>query len=265
MEKIRRLAQLYVKTSSPLYLACASFLDFLAVALRYGVNRYLVLLRLQQGSPEAESAVPMSFDNLRHQIYLRPGTDDVKTVINNIVREEWGKFSPGAEPKWMIDAGAYIGDTSAYFLSRFADLTVVALEPDSTTFKMTSKNLAPYGNRVMLRNCGLFSYDGTVRFKSGETAAAIDDDGQESIPVTTIPTLVACYGIDRIDILKIDIEGAEESVFAEHPEGWLALVDWLIIEFHSISGQQFISRVLQEHGFVLRQYRSVWYCHRAGV
>lgn len=240
----------------------ASVLDFIEITRRYGPARYVTLMRIRRDVTYGEPSVPMRFNNLLHPILIRPGTDDTKTIIDNIIREEWGNFSTSNDPIWMIDAGAYIGDTSAYFLSRFKNLNIVALEPDCLTFKYTDRNLAPYGPRVKLHNCGLYTHEGSVRFNSGETSSAITADGEIEIPVTTIPSLLAKYSIDRLDILKMDIEGAEESVFSSDVEAWLRYVDLLIIEFHSESGEALITRVLKENGFSMRRFRSVWYCCR---
>ena len=261
MELLRNIVRRVFATSSAPYQMLNRALDFIQISRKYGVARYAELMRIEGGSA-GELAVPMAFGNLLHPILIRPGTDDTKTVIDNIVREEWGNFVPNGDPKWMIDAGAYIGDTSAYFLSRFPGLNIVALEPDSLTFEFTRNNLGPYGSRVMLHNCGLYIHEGSVRFNSGQTSSAITTDGEMEIPVTTIPSLLAKYSIERLDILKMDIEGAEESIFPGDVEPWLSRVDLLIIEFHSEAGEALITRVLKQYGFSMRRYRSIWYCRK---
>jgi hypothetical protein len=47
----------------------------------------------------------------------------------------------------------------------------------------------------------------------------------------TVDTIMKEQGIDHVDILKIDIEGAEREVFRD-PSSWLRKVDALIIELH---------------------------------
>jgi predicted O-methyltransferase YrrM len=97
-------------------------------------------------------------------IFIRPGTPDVSTIINNVIREEYGHFSYAGDPQWMVDAGAYIGDTAAYFLSRFPRFRVIALEPNPPAFAMASQNLKPYGERVILMKKGLWVDDQNVLF-----------------------------------------------------------------------------------------------------
>jgi len=240
---------------------CAGAIDLSMVAAKCGLGTYLLLLKTGR-KDSGHAPFSISFKNLQHPIIIRPGTDDVRTVIDNIVREEWGNFTPEQEPKLMIDGGAYIGDSSAYFLSRFPGLKVIALEPDPVTFQTMVKNLEPYGPRAKSLNYGLYSHAGTVRFQAGQTGSSVMQNGETEIAVTTIGSVLESEAINRIDILKLDIEGSEEAIFAADPESWLEKVDWLIIEFHSDAGESAISAVLKKNGFTMRQFRSVWYCRR---
>jgi Methyltransferase FkbM domain len=47
----------------------------------------------------------------------------------------------------------------------------------------------------------------------------------------TIDMILQCYGIDRISLLKLDIEGAEPEVF-RNSSAWIDKVDSLIVELH---------------------------------
>jgi hypothetical protein len=43
--------------------------------------------------------------------------------------------------------------------------------------------------------------------------------------------ILADYGIEKIDLLKVDVEGAERRLFRDSPE-WLTRVRCIIVEFH---------------------------------
>jgi hypothetical protein len=47
----------------------------------------------------------------------------------------------------------------------------------------------------------------------------------------TVDTIMREHGIDHIDVLKVDIEGAEREVFRD-PSSWIDKVDTLIVELH---------------------------------
>jgi FkbM family methyltransferase len=258
MDNIRRALRTVVSPDSRIYRFGAAVVDLLSVIQTDGHKTWRILNKLEKGSLDAPPH-PVSLKNLTYPIFIRPGSQDVHTVINNVIRKEYDQARLTDSPKWMIDAGAYIGDTSAYFLSRFSELKVVALEPNPSAFHLAKQNLTPYGERSVLLQKGLYTTNGIALFSGDNTGASIGNTGIE-INCTTILSLMEQYSIPRIDILKMDIEGAEDAIFNSHPETWLNLVDMLIIEIHGIHLIPLISGILKEHGFSMQQYRSVWYC-----
>jgi FkbM family methyltransferase len=182
-------------------------------------------------------------------------------VINNIVREEYGQFPLKEQSPSMIDAGAYIGDTSAYFLSKYPDLEVVALEPDGDNHEMAQKNLAAYGSRVLLGNKALSSSPGTLLISGTHDGAFISSTGK-AVEATTVPDLMTLMGWQRLGILKMDIEGAEARVLDRTADRWLNRVDRLIIEPHGPLVETEVKQTLHRNGFAVKSYRSLWYCAR---
>lgn len=262
MEKLRRAVRGVVGYNSAVYRAAAGMQNFVSVAGSEGAATWATLRRLAIRRPGGDSTpVDVKLRKLAHPIRLRPATDDATTVISTVVREEYGQLELSREPKVMIDAGAYIGDTSAYFLSRFKGLRIIALEPSRTTWNCAAANLAPYGERVVLLNKGLAATAGRLRFSGENTAASLGSEGDE-IECTSVPDLMATYGLERIDILKMDIEGGETAIFKAAPERWLPRVDHVLIELHGPEAEQVVLGALRRAGFAIRQYRSVYYCSR---
>lgn len=259
MDIIRRAVRSLLGTDSRFYKAGATFLDFLSTTRKDGIRTWRTLKELTDGNQNNGSPRSVTLQSLRYPILIRPGTQDAETVIDNVIREEYGQFTPAKAPEWMIDAGAYIGDTTAYFLSRFPELKVVALEPNPPSYEMARQNLKLYGDRAILLRKGLFSTEQILCFAGGGTGASIANSGFE-IDCTTVLSLLERYSIPHVDILKMDIEGAEEAVFLSQPEAWLSRIDLLILEIHGPHIKSLVSRVLRENGFSMKQYRSIWYC-----
>ncbi|HRP63549.1 MAG TPA: FkbM family methyltransferase [Phycisphaerales bacterium] len=89
---------------------------------------------------------------------------------------------------------------------------------------------------------GLADYDGTARFTlpnpdwvsfrmAGETETSV------SCPVERLATLMQRLGHDRIDVLKMDIEGAEYPVVADILRSKISITQWLI-EYHHTRGNR---------------------------
>ncbi|MCX6250040.1 MAG: FkbM family methyltransferase [Bacteroidetes bacterium] len=258
METFRQVVRNILKPDSNVYKFGATALDFLSTMKTDGYKTWCTMEELRKGSRD-NPPQPVSLRKLEYPILIRPGTSDAHTIINNVVREEYGQVNPTTPPKWMIDAGAYTGDTTAYFLSRFPGLKIIALEPNPPSYKIAKMNLEPYGERAILLQKGLYVNDGVTFFSGDGTGASIDKAGFK-IDCTTVSSLMEQYSIPRIDILKMDIEGAEEAIFSSDPEKWLSSVNMLMIEIHGSHIIPLIARVLSENGFSMKQYRSIWYC-----
>jgi FkbM family methyltransferase len=258
METLRQIFRGILKPDSGLYKGAAVVMDFLSTMMTDGYKTWSELKGLGKGS-QNDPPRPVTFGNLAYPIFIRPGTQDAHTIINNVIRKEYDQVKLTTAPIWMIDAGAYIGDTTAYFLSRYPGLRIIALEPNPPSYEMAKQNLEPYGERAILLKKGLYITDGVTFFSGDSTGASIGKSGFE-IDCTTILSILERYSIPRIDILKMDIEGAEEAIFGSNPEKWLGRVGMLIIEIHGSHIKPMITSVLTDNGFSMKQYRSIWYC-----
>jgi FkbM family methyltransferase len=135
------------------------------------------------------------------------------------------------------------------------------LEPNPENFEMAASNLKPYGDRVNLLRKGLYISEIKQRFSGKSTGGSIAESGFE-IECTTIPTILDKYKIQYLDILKMDIEGAEEKIFSSLTENWINRVGLLIIEIHGSHVEKMILKVLKNYNFKVKRYRSVWYCEK---
>ena len=263
MEHLRRAVRSVIGYNSPIYRAASQLTNYASVVGTEGTATWRKQQQLssREGQAASSAAVPLKLSMLEHPILLRPGTEDASTVISTVLRAEYGQLQLAKEPRWMIDAGAYIGDTSAYFLSRFKQLKIIALEPSQPTYEAAKANLAPYGNRVELLNQGLAGKAGRLRFSGANTGASLSDDGNE-IDCTSVLELISRFKLDRIDILKMDIEGAEEGIFKTDVDTWLPHVDNVLIELHGPDCERVVLGALRDANFAIRQYRTVYYCSR---
>ncbi|OLO37173.1 hypothetical protein BTR23_13645 [Alkalihalophilus pseudofirmus] len=141
------------------------------------------------------------------------------------------------DPKWIIDGGAYVGYTSVYFANEFPNAQIIAVEPDGPNFQLLKKNVRPYQN-VVLEQSGLWNKDTYLQVKDvglGEWGMVVEELNKQepgAIKATTITSLINKYKINTIDILKLNIEGAEKELFSAGYEDWLNKVKILIIELH---------------------------------
>ncbi len=171
-------------------------------------------------------------------VSIRLPSSDVLTFWQVFVDQEYA-ISVRRPPRTIIDAGANIGLASIYFATRFPEARIVAIEPEKSNFEMLCRNVKPYRNivpvcaaiwnenkRISLVDPGL-GHSGFMTFDRADEGA-----GQplELIDAVTIARIMDDHGLEHVDILKMDVEGAESEVF-EDPF-WIGRVDSLIVELH---------------------------------
>ena len=260
IEQVRQAVRDVIGYDNLLYRFASKSSNYIAVSLKEGPMLAGQLRRLHQqaaGDPQA-----ISLRNLKYPIWLRPGTHDVPTIIDTVIREEYGHFNLDA-PLRIVDAGAYIGDVSAYFLSQYPGVHCIALEPNKENYEIAKKNLSPYGSRIRLLKKGLYSQETNLTFTGTGTGGGIGDADAadcQTIQTTTVSQILKEIPEGHIDLLKIDIEGAELEVFQSDLRDWLPKVKRIIVETHGPDITAFVHEVLRNHGWSFQLYRSVWYC-----
>lgn len=222
----------------------AAVLDRVVLAGRR-VSRYGRVFPLRQAARFAyrdfrgePSVVEVSWPGYRAPFELRAGTADVRTFCHVVAAD--GYRQPAvAPPRVVVDAGAHIGLASVWYANRYPDARVIALEPDTDNFDLLCRNTAAYPN-VTPVHAALWMSSGSVLLTDpdqGSWAFRVAGDhttaGERAavVPALCVDDLLDTYGIDRIDVFKIDIEGSEKAVF-EHSGTWIDRVDAIAIELH---------------------------------
>lgn len=176
-----------------------------------------------------------------HPLALRAGTSDIEVFYQIFVEQEYGVIDDCRDVGLVIDGGANVGYSSAYFLSAFPGCEVIAVEPDAENVDMLRRNLAPYGVRARVVASGLWSHRARLtmaesRFRDGAHWARqvreCRDDEPGGLDSVGIAELLRESGHERISILKLDIEGAETVLFSRGHEDWIDRVDHFVIELH---------------------------------
>lgn len=260
MEALRRFGRARFGASSAVYRHLSRFYSDAATLLTEGLTTWRRLRRMQTAPPSAPE--PVTFSRLQYPFLLRPGTNDIQTAINNFVREEYGAFDLPTAPQFIVDAGAYTGDTSAYFLSRYPAVRVLALEPAAVSFALARRNLEPYGPRVELLQIALAGREGTVLLSGDQTAAQIcaaKTRQSTNVQATTVTSVLARAPNARIDLLKMDIEGAEQDVFESGLERWAHRVTTIIVEPHGELIEQLMVDRMSRLGWHILRRRNL-YC-----
>jgi FkbM family methyltransferase len=179
-------------------------------------------------------------------------------IYQEVFEQEIYKFKTSSECPFIVDAGANIGLSVIYFKRLFPKSRILAFEPDADVFEVLSENVQAFGlGDVTLVKKALWNEDTRLEFRrEGADAGRISVgsyDGRETIHVLATRLDQYVRG-EKIDFLKVDIEGAETMVLADCAP-LLKSVDRIFVEYHSfVDKSQTLGEliaILQDAGFRL--------------
>jgi len=121
------------------------------------------------------------------------------------------RLADGADrPLTAIELGSFWAYYSLWFLDRFPDGRVVAMEPDPLNLELGKRNFELNGRT------GTF-VQGVIGPHPGETTDfASETDGRtHAVTQMSLETLMAEGGMDHVDLLLCDIQGGEQYFFTQ--------------------------------------------------
>jgi FkbM family methyltransferase len=177
----------------------------------------------------------------KHPFLLRIPSSDIPTYKQIFIKEDYN-FLVEKQPETIVDAGANIGLSSIYFANKYPDAKIIALEPEQSNFELLKRNVAPYSHiipvqaavwnkneEIHLIDPGLGKWGFMTEMKL--TTEKLPGKICHPVMAMTIDKIMKDYALAKIDILKIDIEGAEREVFSD-TSSWIEKIDSIIIELH---------------------------------
>ena len=178
----------------------------------------------------------------KHSFELRIPESDV-TLCHEILIDQYYDFEVANEPKVIIDAGANIGLAAIYFANKYPKSKIISIEPEASNYYLLKQNVAPYTNiipihaalwhqnkEIDLVNIGQAKWGFITEDK--QHSKSHTQDNYHTVQAITIDKIIEQYHLNQIDILKIDIEGAEKEVFSNTVE-WIEKVNSIVIELHN--------------------------------
>jgi FkbM family methyltransferase len=199
-----------------------------------GTRLWLSLLKEKLHRPSHVFSV--NVPQLKYPIFLRAHTSDIEVFCQIFVQQELD-YDINWAVKYIVDAGANIGLSSIFLANKYPGVTIDAIEVSESNIELLRKNIGFYSNINVVPK-GLWWRSANLRISnpSAEPWAYIveetTEDDAQAIPAIGIGELLGQRNIAQIDILKIDIEGAEAEVFGKSDTPWMSSVRCLMIELH---------------------------------
>jgi FkbM family methyltransferase len=191
--------------------------------------------------------------------YFRPG--QLRYLFEEIFINGVYRFQADNERPTIFDCGSNIGMSILFFKTLYCSARIVGFEPDPVTFARLKENIEKNAlSDVVVHQCALSDEEGQTDFFTS-------DDEEGSLVMSTLNERISGRKISvpsrrlssfitgPIDLLKMDIEGAEEQVLRELAASEkLRMIKQMHIEYHhhispGIDTLSSTLRLLEDEGF----------------
>ncbi|MDH5532933.1 MAG: FkbM family methyltransferase [Candidatus Pacebacteria bacterium] len=217
----------------------------------------------------------MEKTKLGNYIVYYENSEEYHSLKRDVFAENSYEFETDNPSPVIIDAGANIGLSVLYFKKMYPGSKIIAIEPIPGNYKLLDMNV--FENNIT----DVFTYPFAVSNKTNDielhtdaennwhsTASVVEGNWtgtQNTIPIT-VATKPLSYFIEQaltqfdaqyIDLLKMDIEGAEQAVLTQGRKQLREKVKFINCEFHPHQGQniQKMVRTLEELKFEVTLFR----------
>jgi FkbM family methyltransferase len=159
----------------------------------------------------------------------------------------------------LVDAGSNIGLTSLFFLRNLQSFKLVCIEPDPKNFQQLEANIPAQAQACLIQKALWYEQKDVFLHNdfrdNSDWSAAVSEQKISDVTVQTVTlqNVIDDNAINVIDLLKIDIEGAEAVIFDEANDlSFLHCTKIIAIEIHDeFNCREKIQNILRKYSFVL--------------
>ncbi|MDP2821455.1 MAG: FkbM family methyltransferase, partial [Sulfuritalea sp.] len=183
-------------------------------------------------------------------VHYREGSSDALVIYEILLKghrsEYWHARLPQAENvKVVLDIGANVGAATVFFSELYPAAKIHAFEPIPGNLEILKMNAASRGRPgsidchllalsdkdgelQMIHSPGANNHGGWSFYQRGASGS----EEKVSVPVRQSGDFIRELGLDRIDVIKIDTEGAEKEILHGLTPEQLATVKYIVGELH---------------------------------
>jgi FkbM family methyltransferase len=202
---------------------------------------------------------------IKHPFKIRYGDFADDQIFNEVIlKRSYHGLTAEDKVSRIIDLGSNIGLSVISFLSDYPKAEVVAVEPDVENFKILNENTKPYNdgaNRIHNFNTAIYNREIELYIENPDVGShgfrmveGVIPRHRGSVKSITMNNLLVQLGWNVVDIIKIDIEGAEKELFETNTE-WIGKTRFLIVETHDrfkMDSTKAVFRALEKYPYTMK-------------
>lgn len=211
----------------------------------------------------------INLNGIKYPFKLRSKSSDVNTFRQVFIFKEYN-FAVDRDPKFIIDGGSNIGLAAIYFANRFPGATIASIEPESGNFELLKVNTGKYPAITPVKS-GIWSSSAFLKVIDrglGHWGFVVEEHQQEdkdTFRAVSIGDILNQFNKAEIDILKLDVEGAEKEIFTKNYQEWLPKTKVLVVELHDRMKKgcsKAFFKALIDYDFTVEQLGENMVCYR---
>lgn len=215
-----------------------------------------------------------------HEVQLRQppvrmkfrGRMDLWSVKETFLDAFYTRYGVEIQDGWtIIDIGAGIGDFSIYAAYGNPHAVIYAVEPFADSFQLLIENLTLNAvDNVIAFQSAIWGHSGELKldFSRGEPLQIVsqgvektkDDAALMPVQAISLEDFLSGQGIEQVDLLKMDCEGAEYEILLHASSPVIQKIDRLVMEYHDLSAgrdHQVLLQFLEEEGFHVTKHANI--------
>lgn len=229
------------------------------------------ILRVKNWYPFLTNYIGLKTENIDRIYQLRNGTKfqthyslDAATIFVIYVRRDYGKMPDDAI---IVDIGANIGVYSVYASLMGKNNTIYAYEPVPETFGHLSENIKinDCQDKIIPFNYAIASKKEKRKIYLVDSVNNTIVESDRDLPSVEIETITLAdvfveNNLEKIDLLKLDCEGAEYEIFYNLPDEYFPRIKEIRMEFHGQKKGEELRDYLKTKGFKINKFKkgNIW-------
>lgn len=236
--------------------------------LLFGVKNWRVLFDIFLGKPFiGVKWLELRRDNLKVGVGSKMEAWSVKETL---IDRFYTKLGTEIQSDWVVvDIGAAIGEFTIEAALQLTDGMVHAFEPNPGSINILRQNIRANNlKHVETYNLGVWCESGEIplHFLNNEPLQAVSGTGQAdniqavketSIPVITLEQVVEEKVGKKIDLMKLDCEGAEYEILLNQDPKFFKKINRIIMEYHDLDERRnfrVLTKYFEELGYHVKRY-----------